>query len=147
MRRSNDFHRTLLVCGVLMFAAFASGCSKNSKVPAVYSTYGEVFVSGKPAAGATITFVPPAESQVKWVPSAVVAADGPYELTTLKPGDGAPIGEYTVVVVWDKTETRDGDVFLIEPDKLEGRYASLSTSQLKATVKKGTNQVPRFDLQ
>lgn len=78
---------TVLVCGF--------GCGGSGPVPVT----GKVTVDGVPVAGAGVLFTPkgggrPAHGETK--------ADGTYELTTARPGDGALPGEYVVTIVWDE---------------------------------------------
>jgi len=144
-----QFSRIALIAVVIpCLSLLATGCGVSK--PKVYRTSGEVFYDGKPAEGATVLFCPIAKgekSDIKVSPAAIVAADGSFELTTFKSGDGAPAGEYSVLIVWDKTEIEEREERVIEPDKLGYRYARTDVSPLKATVKKTKNRIQRFDLQ
>jgi hypothetical protein len=106
---------------------------------------GEVFVQGRPAIGAAITFFPLQVEQPHEIPTAVVGEDGSFRLTTVSAFDGAPPGEYAITITWcesyrDEGETRSG------PDWFRGRYAHPSWSGLKATIQPGDNHLPRFEL-
>jgi hypothetical protein len=122
-----------------------SGCTQNTKIP-TYPVEGEVFVAGKPAAGATIVFYPKGENTPPVCPNTVVEPNGSFRLTSFTALDGAPEGEYVVTVTWAPTVQRDGETYLTGPDKLRGRYANRTTTTLRATVQNGTNKIPRFDL-
>jgi hypothetical protein len=146
LRHVGQLPRTLILLLALLLPLASIGCGKGRK-PSVYPTHGEVFVAGQPAEGATVIFLPKPENEIKVTPTAVVAADGSFDLTTFKSGDGCPKGDYTVLVIWDKTEIVEREEVVLEPDKLGYRYANAGVSPLKATVKKGKNQIERFDLQ
>jgi hypothetical protein len=106
---------------------------------------GQVFVQGKPAAGAAVTFYPASPAESRQIPTAAVEADGSFRLTTLSANDGAPTGEYAVCITWSESRRQDGET-LTGPDRLRGRYAAPASSGLKATVQSGKNTPARFDL-
>jgi hypothetical protein len=113
--------------------------------PEVHPVRGEVFVGGQAAVGASVTFHALNAKETRWVPTATVEADGSFRLTTVSAYDGAPPGDYAVTVTWSDSYREDGET-LNGPERLEWRYANPATSGLKATIKPGNNQLPRFDL-
>jgi len=129
----------------------AGGCSSSSphdiKNPkAVHPVVGKVFVSNKPAVGAFVLLVPvnDAAENPDPRPRAEVKEDGTFALSTYKDSDGAPVGDYVVTIRWPGGVRPDGSE---EPaDKLMGRYSDAATTKLRATVKEGPNEFPRFDL-
>jgi hypothetical protein len=120
-----------------------TACGK--KYGPVNPVSGQVFVNGQPATNATVIFYPQNQGEAKAYPNAIVEADGSFKLTTFNKEDGAPEGEYTVTIVWSDSRREEGET-IEGPDKLQGRFATAANSTLKATVKKGKNQLPRFDL-
>ena len=113
-------------------------------------TTGQVFYQGKPAIGATVILHPLVEPE-KWkqgFPSGPVTADGSVKIKTAGEWDGAPAGEYMVVVVWmpaasgDERTAEEGTV-----DKLAGKYADPANSAWKVTVAGTRCELPRMDLQ
>jgi len=72
-----------------------AGCSNSSRLP-TYPVTGTVTLQGKSVGGAVVTFVPTAKDGE--AASAITDAEGKYELTTWKAGDGARPGEYRVKV-------------------------------------------------
>jgi hypothetical protein len=113
---------------------------------AVYSVSGVVKVDSKPADGAMVIFCPTdgSEELLKLRPYAFTDPDGKYQLTTFDQGDGAPAGNYKVIIQWPaKTgaDQRGGT----GPDRLRGRYMNLERSQLTAKVDDDT-EVPPFEL-
>jgi hypothetical protein len=139
---------TLGVLGVLSL----SGCG-DGKVRR-YPVTGIVKVDGQPAEGATIIFCPvngPPEV-MRERPFSQTDSSGHYELKTLEPGDGAPVGEYKVTIRWmswpknnsaelDRDRGGGGQGF----DRLGNRYWDLDKTPLTAKVDKGKNEIP-FDL-
>ena len=93
---------------------------------------------GKPAAGSMVVF----EGQVSG--KAVTArgdvqADGSYELSTLKPGDGVPPGKYRVAVVPPPMVNAEGPSTL----PFHTKYTSFETSGLEFEVARGKkNEFP-----
>jgi hypothetical protein len=131
----------------MAFMVCPLGCGKSEKP--VYPVQGQAFVQKKPAVGALVIFTPKENAErEKWpmgYPRGNVQADGSFKLTTYRPDDGAPAGNYAVTVYWGSPgsdEVREGDL-------LQGRYVDPATSKIHATVKddrKGTVIEP-FDLQ
>jgi hypothetical protein len=71
-----------------------------------------------------------------------VAADGSFHLTTHKESDGAPVGDNTVLLVEIGRKPMGGpDGTLLAPGKIDSRYSTHSTTDLKATIKPGTNKI------
>lgn len=124
------------------------GCttSANTSGKPLYAVKGKVMVGDRPAAGAELVFVPanePAGSPDPR-PRATVEEDGTFALSTYGDKDGAPAGEYVVLVRWPGKVLPDGRE---EPeDKLYGRYYDASRPLLKATVQAGPNELPTFQL-
>src|SRR5687768_432734 len=112
----------------------------------VHPVRGQLFVKKAPAVGAELIFVPVDEPDEPTDPRprAVVGEDGSFALSTHGDGDGAPAGEYVVVVTWPGKVLPDGREE--PPDKLFGRYADPRRSRLRATVKEGTNELEPFQL-
>jgi hypothetical protein len=125
------------------------GC--GDKKLARYPVHGSVNIDGKAAEGVMVVFCPVAGSDEvqKKRPTGVTGSDGKFELTTMTDKDGAPAGEYKIIAQWlgkmgtDKfgRPAVEGDV-----DKLKGKYMNLEKSELKATVKEASTDLPPFEL-
>ncbi len=146
-----------LARGLVLFAAMglvaSSGCGGDGKL-ACYPVKGTVIVDGKPADGATVMFVPVGGSEEfnKQRPFSQTDASGTYELRTFKPGDGAPVGDYNVMIRWLSTTSQSAEA---DPDRgsgpaavdrLRGRYFDPEKSGLSAKVEKGPNVIKPFEL-
>jgi hypothetical protein len=132
--------------GILLLTTV--GCAKPEERLTVYPVAGQVFVNGRPAAGAGVFLHPQAsEPRPPFNPRAAVKDDGSFTLTTYENGDGAPAGEYTVCIVWerkltdDDQETVEGSVSLVP-----AKFSHPSSSPLRATVQPTSNQLPPYHL-
>src|SRR5277367_6459881 len=86
----------------VMVAALA-GCSGSDRKK-LYPVNGAVFVQGQPAVGARVFFSPaenPADPRALR-PFAIVDKDGAFRLTTYTAYDGAPAGDYVVIITWSE---------------------------------------------
>lgn len=115
---------------------------------------GVVTLDGKPMADATVAFVPK-EVGVGRAAFGVTNADGVYELSTLKAGDGVLIGDYHVTVtavdVIESSKTKKlaeefgsiaGDMPQPKPKeswRVPQRYSETESSGLKFSVAGGRN--------
>ena len=96
---------------------------------------GRVLFDGVPIPGAEITLT--RAKGIKGIPSVALAqADGSFQMSTYKPNDGVPVGEYKVTVVW-----REPRVDGIGANRLPAKYASFETTPLMVTVVKGENRL------
>ena len=117
------------------------GCSgRPANRPATYPVSGIVQFSGSPVAGATVGFQskqPQGRSA-----SGITDAQGRYKLTTFSQGDGAPPGDYGVIVLkYKETASASGGEYRpvqgpeTPPEhELPPKYAAAATSGLEATV-------------
>jgi hypothetical protein len=128
---------------ILSFFA-ASGCGEGNL--AVYPVTGTVNVDSKPADGAMVTFCPTdgSDELLKLRPRGVTGPDGKYQLTTFDEGDGAPAGDYKVIIQWP-AKTAGEQIIGSGPDRLRGRYMDLQRSQFTVKVE-GATEAPPFEL-
>jgi hypothetical protein len=85
-------------------------------------------------------------------PLAATAADGSFELTTFKSGDGAPEGSYYVFLYWPENASSQGKGKKnlrkdLGKDILKGRYSDHAHIKLRAQVEAKANQLPPFEIQ
>jgi len=110
------------------------GCGGGG--PETVPVTGTVTYQGKPVEGAEVAFYPKSGRAA----TGKTDAEGRFELMTASPGDGAVVGEYTVVVT--KSEmvadpTNPNSPYKIPKPLLPARYAAPATSGLTATVEAG----------
>lgn len=118
-------------------------CGKTG--PQMARVTGKVTYEGKPVPKGTITFVATAPDGRNAV--GTLDANGTYRLQTEQPGDGALLGDYKVTIsahdepVLDYIPAKPVAPKLLAPAK----YESPTSSDLKATVRAGSNSID-FDL-
>jgi len=130
--------RLLYLCFVTALAVCSGGCSSSSgpSTKVCYPVKGEVLVKDKPAEGALVVLSPKGDANPdEWssgYPRATVGADGKFEVGTYGDNDGAPAGDYIVLVSWNAPNPQNEEVS--GPDRLGGRYSDPATSKLAATI-------------
>jgi hypothetical protein len=116
-----------------------------------YPVHGSVTVDGKPADSAMVIFCPvnPVPELEKLRPSGKADSTGTFTLMTFDEGDGAPAGDYKVLVKWPapaQVDAREGRGGAPGPDRLRGKYYNLDNTPLTAKVEAQSNELPPFDL-
>jgi hypothetical protein len=137
----------LVVAGCLAFA----GCG-DGKIPR-NQVHGVVKVDGQPAGGVMVILCPqgdgPPEFQ-KARPMGLTKPDGTFFVNTFGGGDGAPAGQYKILMSWlgppaKGAAERDGGP-AAGADRLQGRYNNLDKTPFTVDVKSGMNELPPFEL-
>jgi len=137
--------RTIAKIFCLTVLMIALGCGQSAPVT-VHPVQGQVNYGGQPAEGVHVYFFPtsaPGVGQIPAHPHGVTKADGRFNLTTFKAGDGAAEGGYMVILLWPPA-TKPNEEECNE-DRLLGWYDAAHT-KLSAQVKAGENTIPPFDL-
>jgi tetratricopeptide (TPR) repeat protein len=109
---------------------------------------GQAFFEGKPIPKALILFDPVWTQDPAFPkPRATVKEDGSFAVETYGKEDGAPPGEYRVLVQWlfkmDKNEVEGGG---LPRNYLPARYGKFETSGLSVRIQEGDNDIPAFQL-
>lgn len=132
------------VLAVPLFVAFVVSAGCGDSGPKLYPVKGSVFYGDQPAEGATVVFQPKTqEKDAGSPPSGTVGADGSFTVRTHPHGEGAPPGEYTVLVTWYPENARS----LENPkSKLPAKYADPAQTPLKATVGSGPVELEPFKI-
>jgi len=132
--------RNALVCTTFCVLSFA-GCTGVPSEPTVpcYPASGSLTIANKAAKGATIIFVPKNEPPDTKIlrPRANVNDDGTFKIRTFGIDDGAPAGEYGMIVIWPGNE---------KDDQLDGRYSTPAQTALTVKIAEGTNEIPPLKL-
>ncbi len=103
-----------------------------------------IYDSGSPE-GAIVTLHPENASLDSLRPSAKVASDGSFKITTYQNGDGAPVGTYKVTVQLFKLPAKTEE-FKPGRNVLPAKYGSPKTSQLSVAVNEGKNEIAPIHL-
>jgi hypothetical protein len=128
----------LVACAALS----STSCAKSG--PKLYPVRGKVLYLDKAPEGATVVFQLTGNAPDAPKPTGVVAADGTFSLKTHPHGEGAPAGEYGVLITWLPPDARSAWDNVV--NKLPARYADPTSPRLKATVKEGSNDLETFKL-
>lgn len=133
------------ICQVLFMAWAFAGCADVSRKP-VYPVTGQVLYEGKPVPHAAVTLVLLNSADTdKERPSAVSDRQGRFTLTTYRKADGAPAGEYVVLVEARRQIVKDGDSDFSD-NYLPPRYSDPGRSDIKVQVAPGSNDLGQIKL-
>lgn len=150
-RCSEHRNLTCVMVGLICLAAVA-GCGGKKSDSNLVPVKGEFFYDSQPAQGALVILHPSAgPDTAKWphgLPHGVVDTTGAYNIGLPPLGEGAPAGDYKVLLTWN-LPVPGADPTDSEPetfDKLGGRWATPERSTLSATVQPPSTEIPRFDL-
>ncbi len=123
-----------------------SGCGDDNVVPNVtkHPVTGKVLLAnGQPLTGGRVVFVPSGGKSVLQA-SGNIGSDGSYKLETSADADGASEGDYRVRIEPPSAEGTVGKKTKVTI--FNTKYLDEETSELKVSVKAGTNDVPTFQL-
>ena len=127
----------------------AVGCSESHDGFNTYPVSGTVTVDGQPAFGAKVVLIGTEDKfneKGSPIPTATVEDDGTFRLTSFEVGDGAPDGDYRVIIIWEDEAPEGADPEGFEPtDKLGGKYDH-ANSELMVTIPAEATELPAFDL-
>ena len=91
-----------------------------------------------------MVFQPASGESVKYsMPFATVEADGSFTLRTEPHGEGAPAGEYIVLISWHGPNARESNN---PSNRLPAKYNDPEMPILTETVKEGQNNLPPYRL-
>jgi hypothetical protein len=140
--RQRLLNRGLLLAFV---ATSCVSCSSGGSVP-LHPVRGQILYKGRAVQGAMVV-LHPLEQQHAGLPKPLGYTDseGRFSLTTERPGDGAPSGDYAVTVEL-RERTRVGAEKVKARNLLPSRYAKPQSSSLRFRVEAGMNEPPPFKL-
>jgi len=96
---------------------------------------GKVFLDGTPVANARVDFHLIEGDKRTRIADGLTEADGSFNVSTYKAGDGVPTGDYAVTVVLRRLSP-DGT---LTPNSLPTQFSAAATTPLRAKVKTGAN--------
>jgi len=139
MKSTMRLTRSCELATVSLLVCLLAGCWGSG----LYPVEGQVqWKDGGPAndLAGSLVFFELAEKQSS--AQGIIQPDGSFRLTTLKPNDGAAAGEHTVLLIEVGRKPQGGpDATNLAPSKIDAKYATPTTSDLRATVKPGANKV------
>jgi hypothetical protein len=128
-------------------AALVLACVSCGNRNNLYPVSGTVTYKGAPAAGATVFFHRQGgDAMNDNLIMGIVDEDGSFELVCGSRGNGAPPGQYDVLVEWKLVAGQGKGRPQHGPDKLKGRYADRKHPLLHATVQARATNLPPFEL-
>jgi hypothetical protein len=141
--------RTLILTTV---AACVAGCGGDTSKPKLGRVSGKVTYNGQPVTKGIVSFVPRGGAGAQTGQSATgeLGSDGSYTLTTFDNGDGAVLGEHTVLVIAREEDAAIKGHGMPIPDSkgqinikaakslVPEKYATAGNSPLRYTVNEGS---------
>ena len=138
--------RAALLLSTVWAAFAAAGCSKDDGRIPVYPVKGKVSVLGQVPEGALVVLYPtPGATNLEIRPSGKVKQDGSFELTTYEADDGAPVGDYTATIQWNKLVKRGPDT-VAGPNAVPPKFGSPDTSPWKIKVGAAPTDLTEFSV-
>lgn len=132
--------------GCSCLAAILAGCGADDGRVPVYPAQGKVTVSGEAPDGALVVLYPAkGGTEAELRPSGRVKPDGTFRLTTYVADDGAPAGEYTATIQWNKL-IKQGRDYKAGPNIVPGAYAATDSSPWKIKVSEAPNDLAPLDI-
>jgi len=123
-----------------------AGCS-HSHGPECFPVRGQVSYKGKPLADAMVVLHRVGgDIEGNHKPIAYTSATGSFVVSTMRPGDGAPSGEYAITIELRAPQTIGEEVVRNGPNLLPAKYAVPASSNLKFVVERGENEIPAINL-
>jgi len=136
----------LPLCLMAMLAAACTSCGSSNNL---YPVSGKVLYKGQPAVNATVFLRRQGASALsQQAIMGIVQEDGSFTLVCESLGNGAPPGEYDVLIEWkyDPKMTRTGSNTKLPPDRLQGRLADPKHPRFHVTIKAQRNDLAPFEL-
>ena len=124
-------------CAIAVAVLAIAGCS-GVKTPPVGQVGGVVTLDGQPLTKGQVQFVPDSSKGTKGrMAVGLIGADGRFQLTAFKPGDGALVGFHKVVIICEEDMPAFDPKSPPPPPKslIPVRYTNANTSGLTAEVK------------
>src|SRR5260370_39033126 len=113
----------------------------------LYRVSGKVTYRGAPAVGATVFFYRQGgDRQNEHTVMVIVGQDGSFTVVCGPLGQGAPPGEYDVLIAWKRVSHQAKGQPQKGADRLKSRYADPKHPRLHAVVKAQRNDLPPFEL-
>jgi hypothetical protein len=135
------------VLALVLTSGLLAGCGETKQPwETVYPATGKIKYKGEGLMGAQVTLVPVDDKIPASVrPTATTDWDGTFEVGTYSQADGAPAGDYKVVVlhypvVGSKESPSAG------PNDLPAKYATAKTTDLKVTVAEPGTEFPPIEI-
>lgn len=142
--------RLIGLFAVACAAAVFNGCGPN--YPERAEVHGIIFLDGKPLTKGTVRFYPASGTPAR----GTINEKGYFTLTTFQPDDGAVLGEHVVTVKstevgGESAKSLEEEIEQVNAGEVDNnhgvkwlapeRYSRRGSTDLKATVEKGVNEI------
>jgi hypothetical protein len=128
---------------LLLTLLAVAGLSCSSSTVDLQPVRGTVHYEGQPAEGATVILEPIRSSSTS-KPAGTVSADGSFVIATHPHGNGAPAGEYAIIITWFPANARQAEN---PKNKLPAKYADPAQTPVpKVTVAAGGTTIPPIQI-
>lgn len=136
---------TLFLLG--MGLLFTAGCGDGKL--RCYPATGKVLLNGKPYEGARVIFCPVGggEKLQKERPYGVTDQNGEFELTTFLKGDGAPVGDYNIMIRTGRPRGREQAQRFSRQPRIARRFGKPEESGVSATIEAAENELAPFEVE
>jgi hypothetical protein len=133
---------------IVALAAVLGGCGKTPEPwEKVYPASGVVLYRGQPLSGAVVTLIPEdAEFPSSVRPTAITDEDGAFYVGTYSAADGAPAGDYKVLVLHYPVEGPPENPHAGAND-LPLKYAKAETTDLLVSIAEEETEIPPLVLE
>jgi hypothetical protein len=138
---------TVVLLGLLSLG-FPLNLFGTTARPQVHPARGRLVFEDRSTPGATIVLDPVGIKEPTFPrPQGIVKDDGSFVLGTYDREDGAPAGDYRVLVTWfARAAITDADGSPLPKNLLPARYGKFATSDLTIRIVEGDNQIPVLKL-
>jgi hypothetical protein len=134
-----DLVRAARLTAAAVACVALTSCSDRPRLSPVTGT---VLYLDQPAEGATVVLHPAAGGSQAHLPTGIAGSDGKFKLRT-QDRDGAPAGNYIVVITWYASDSREREDYR---NRLPERYGVPTSSPFHVTVNEGPNELEPFRL-
>lgn len=132
----------VLMCALTQLSL---GCGDTERQAETQPVSGRLLINGQPAKDAMVVFHPVSGQSFDdrgTRPKGYVDEQGNFSVYTYEAGDGAPVGEYNVCVLWlENPRSPDPGV-----ERLGGQFARPSQAAANVTIVNGENQLDAIEL-
>lgn len=133
--------RMIVLGGALYLSVVGCGDEPRAAARVVtYPVHGKLLIDGVPAMGAMVKLY--SEQKPGRVPTALVRADGSFSASFYDNEDGAPAGQYKVLVVWMQPPPEGG----MPQDRLQGQFLDPRKPVRSVEVLERDNQLGTIEL-
>lgn len=127
---------------LLWLSCLVAGCGGGAEHVACHQARGKVLIGEEPAPGIDVLLLNQANPGNIDAPQpyATTGPDGTFSLSTFEPGDGAPAGDYLVILKWPEGPPGPG----IPADRLGNAFTDPAKTPYRATIAARDNQLEPF---